>query len=447
MAGLRQLTPLTIKTSRPFMNTVAHYKVVKSFICSIILKNVKCCSAHAQTVSHFSTKKTWRRQHVCRNLRHPCLAVESLCRHFCYQAMGGRQESTTAGVGFDTSSVAKARHIPVMCEEVVESLMPTEGQVIVDMTFGAGGHAKEILSRTPSIKYIASDRDPYAHGLATELASHHNLNGGQLIPVLSRFSELPDHFESLGIAPGSVDAFLLDLGASSMQFDQAARGFALSKDGPLDMRMDGQRFPNNPTAADVVNHLDCQDLTHIIKKYGEESRAQHIANAIIEARYAFGNFTRTQQLAEVIKNVFDSLSFRHDKLYRQSHMATKTFQALRIFVNNELNEIHNGLEIARHYLKLGGRCVVLTFHSLEDRIVKRHFHCIDVDEKPNMTIHDHFRNPNVSNSVDFIEEEYMRRSWRPLSRKIQGPSDVECYRNPRARSAKLRAAVKDDYIV
>ncbi|XP_012941577.1 12S rRNA N4-methylcytidine (m4C) methyltransferase [Aplysia californica] len=334
-----------------------------------------------------------------------------------------------------------------MVNEVLQALQPSDGQVIVDMTFGAGGHAKEILSSSSSIKYIGSDRDPLARRLANRLAAQHRASGNELIPVLGRFSELPTHLSHLGITPGSVDGFLFDLGASSMQFDHAVRGFSISKDGPLDMRMDGHRFPESPTAADVVNTLDPSDLAHILKKYGEESRAREIAHALVEARYAFGNFTRTEQLARVVKSVFNSKAFRHDKLYRQAHVATKTFQALRIFVNNELNELHNGLEVARHFLKPGGRCVVISFHSLEDRIVKRHFHGIDVDQAANLTIHDHFRNANVSFDVDTIKQDYMSRPWRPLSRKVTEPLDEECYRNPRARSAKLRAAVKENYIV
>uniref|UniRef100_A0A0B7AHX3 Methyltransferase-like protein 15 n=2 Tax=Arion vulgaris TaxID=1028688 RepID=A0A0B7AHX3_9EUPU len=334
----------------------------------------------------------------------------------------------------------KAKHVPVMVNEVLQILQPKNGQIIVDMTFGAGGHAKEILKAAPDVRYFASDRDPLANSIAIELASEHSQS--QITPILSRFSEIPIHLHQHGIEPGSVDSFLFDLGASSMQFDMSERGFSLSRDGPLDMRMDGDRFPDSPTAADIVNNLDPQDLAHIFKKYGEERKSLQIAHALVEARYAFGNFTRTKQLADVILTTFNSGAFRQDKLSHHAHVATKCFQALRIFVNNELNEIHNGLEIARHYLKPQGCCVVISFHSLEDRIVKRHFLDIDIDETSNMSIHDHFRNAEVSFDVKTIQEEFMAKVWQPLSRKVMESSEEECYKNPRARSAKLRAALK-----
>lgn len=134
--------------------------------------------------------------------------------------------------------------------------------------------------------------------------------------------------------------------------------------------------------------------------------------------------------------------YRLDKLSHHAHVATKSFQALRIFVNNELNEINNGLEVARHYLKPQGRCVVISFHSLEDRIVKRHFLDIDINTDPNLSIHDHFRNANMSFDIKTIQEDFMVKVWQPLSRKITEPSSDECLRNPRSRSAKLRAALK-----
>jgi len=162
----------------------------------------------------------------------------------------------------------------------------------------------------------------------------------------------------------------------------------------------------------------------------------------VDARYAFGNFTSTRQLAEVVQTVFSSLALRHDKLYRKAHVATKTFQALRIFVNDELNEIHNGLEVARHFLKPGGKCVVISFHSLEDRIVKRHFHGIDLEAAANLSIHQHFRHRALSFDPEHIESDYMTCAWLPVSRKVTEPGEAEVTANPRSRSARLRAAVR-----
>ncbi|GFO18149.1 ribosomal RNA small subunit methyltransferase h [Plakobranchus ocellatus] len=333
-------------------------------------------------------------------------------------------------------------HVPVMAQEILSLLQPKNGQVIVDMTFGAGGHAEKILKAAPDITYFASDRDPVAFRKALAMAS--SVGSGQIIPLLSRFSEVPAHLQHHGITLGSVDAFLFDLGASSMQFDSAQRGFSLSKDGPLDMRMDGERFPDSPTAADVVNNLDPADLANILKKYGEEKKARQIAHAIVDARYAFGNFTRTKQLAEVLSSVFESGAFRQDKLHRQAHVATKTFQALRIFVNDELNELHAGLLVAARYLRPGSSvCAALAFHSLEDRIIKRHFHGLDMDCAGNQTVRDHFRNASLSFNVGEIQKQILQgKAWQPLSKKVACPTEVECLVNPRARSAKLRAAVR-----
>ncbi|KAH9496602.1 putative methyltransferase-like protein 15 [Bulinus truncatus] len=276
--------------------------------------------------------------------------------------------------------------------------------------------------------------------VTVDLAS--TVSCGKISPVLSRFTELPIHLKKLSIQPGQVDAFLLDLGTSSFQFDFPHRGFSLSRNGPLDMRMDGNRFPDQMTAADVVNTLDVADLEHISSKYGEERKSKEIAHAIIEARYAYGKFTQTHQLANIIQSVFNSDVFRQDKMSRPAHVATKTFQALRIFVNDELNEINNGLHILRHYLKDGGRCAVISFHSLEDRIVKRHFHDIDMGQESNVSLHHHFRNSNLTVDMDTVKDEYLNKQWKPLSRKVLEPSEEECIKNPRSRSAKLRAAIK-----
>ncbi|XP_041354468.1 12S rRNA N4-methylcytidine methyltransferase-like [Gigantopelta aegis] len=332
----------------------------------------------------------------------------------------------------------KPLHIPVMASQVINILQPIDGQRYVDMTFGAGGHTKEILSVAPEAEMIVLDRDPVAHELACNLASQYRK--GQVIPLLGRFSDIPLLFSSKNIEPGSVDGIVFDLGASSMQFDQSERGFSLVRDGPLDMRMDGQRLPDQPTAADVVNMLDQEDLYEIIKKYGEEKMAQHISHAIVETRYAFGNITRTKQLADIIAGVFSS-NHRKDMMMRHAHVATKTFQALRIFVNNELNELHNGLEMAFRYLRVGGKCAVLSFHSLEDRIVKRHFHGIDIDAHLNMSMRDHYRNSARVFAREEVEK-LLEKRWKPMSKKVTSTTFEDRMENPRARSAKLRSAVK-----
>lgn len=271
----------------------------------------------------------------------------------------------------DLSSVSteKPPHTPVMLKEVLHYLDVQPGQVVLDMTFGGGGHTKAILNMVPKVTVLALDRDPTAISLAKQLAKEHS---GRVKPLLGRFSELETLLSDMNINQGSIDAILLDAGCSSMQMDQAERGFAISKDGPLDMRMDGERYPDMPCAADVVNTLDQQALASILTAYGEERHARKIASAIVEARRV-NPITRTQQLASVVAGSFPSavVYARKDRLHRPAHVATKTFQALRIFVNDELNELHAGLRAAQAALRPGGRLCIITFHSLEDRLVKR----------------------------------------------------------------------------
>lgn len=331
-------------------------------------------------------------------------------------------------------------HVPVMVEEVKEIFGELMPKTVLDMTFGAGGHSRALLDHLPDCVVLALDRDPYAHKLAQELAEE---RPGKVIPLLGRFSDLSTVLSEVNIAPGSIDGALFDLGSSSMQFDQAERGFSLSRNGPLDMRMDGDRFPGQPTAADVVNLLSEFDLAKILKKYGDEARAKKIAHGIVNARAAFGKITTTQQLADIINSIFPG-AYTRDSLNRNAHTATKTFQALRIFVNNEINELHNGLEIVHRYLRTGGICVAISFHSLEDRIVKRLFHDIDADLENNISIHK--RSKLSSGSTVFTKEELekvtKKTKWEPLTRKVTLPSVKEVFENPRSRSAKLRAAYK-----
>ncbi|ESO86964.1 hypothetical protein LOTGIDRAFT_194513 [Lottia gigantea] len=324
-----------------------------------------------------------------------------------------------------------------MVDEVLSIINPKPNQTFLDMTFGAGGHSREVLRISPDTRVIALDRDPLAHSYAVELQQS---SESTVLPLLGKFTDIERLASDVGIQPGTVDSVLFDVGTSSMQFDTAERGFALSRDGPLDMRMDGSRLPDQPSACEVVNLLSENDLYHIIKKYGEENKARKIANMIVESRYAYGRIETTQQLANIVKSVFD-IEYKKDKMQRHSHVATKTFQAIRIFVNNELNELSNGLEMVHRLLKPGGVCVVLSFHSLEDRIAKRHFHGINLEDEPNMSVRDHYRNSKIAHSMDAVTQ-IMEKCWKPYSKKVITPSDSHCKENPRARSAKLRAAYK-----
>ncbi|MFN3548599.1 MAG: 16S rRNA (cytosine(1402)-N(4))-methyltransferase RsmH [Mesorhizobium sp.] len=309
---------------------------------------------------------------------------------------GGRED---AGGG-------PALHIPVLLDEVLTALAPKPGDTIVDGTFGAGGYTRAILDAGASV--IAIDRDPDAisNGRALEAAS-----GGRLRLVQGAFSQLDIH------AGEPVDGVVLDIGVSSMQLDQAERGFSFRFDGPLDMRM----AQAGPTAADVVNTIKAGDLTRIFGLLGEERHAGRIAR-MVEKRRVAQPFERTRDLAEAI----EALVGRHPK--DRIHPATRVFQALRIFVNDELGELARALFSAERALKPGGRLVVVTFHSLEDRIVKRFI----ADRSGGTGGSRHM--PEVREDAPTFEK----------AGKAIAASDDEAERNPRARSAKLRAAIRTD---
>ncbi|MFN3583114.1 16S rRNA (cytosine(1402)-N(4))-methyltransferase RsmH [Phenylobacterium sp.] len=300
-----------------------------------------------------------------------------------------------------------APHVPVLMNEVVDALAPAPGQTIVDGTFGAGGYTRAILATGASV--IAFDRDPTVRRF-TE-----GLPGDRFRLVEARFSEMD---EILG--EGVADGVALDLGVSSMQLDQAERGFSFMQDGPLDMRMGA----SGPTAADLVNDADPAELARIFFVYGEERESRRIARAIAKRREE-RPFTRTLELAEFIEK---SLGGRRGA---KIHPATRAFQGLRIAVNEELSELEAGLVAAERVLKAGGRLCVVTFHSLEDRIVKS-FLAVRAGRTPTGSRHA----PPVRQGP--------APSFRLLFNGARGPTEAEVAANPRARSAKLRAAVRTD---
>jgi 16S rRNA (cytosine1402-N4)-methyltransferase len=315
------------------------------------------------------------------------------------------------------SSVAGGlvRHIPVLLSEVLTALKPKSGEIIIDGTFGAGGYSKAILSAA-DCRVLAIDRDPEALASSEELASDFP---GRFDAVLGRYSEM----ESLAAANGidTVDGVVLDIGVSSMQLDQPKRGFSFAKDGPLDMRMGAEGL----SAADIVNNFDEAQIAEILFVFGEERRSRAIARALVKARSAAA-ITRTSQLAEIVSGV---LGRARDEA---KHPATRTFQALRLYVNGELEELAGGLSAAERVLAPGGRLVVVTFHSLEDRIVKRFFtRCATPPKEGSRHLPERKR------------EEFLP-SFQLLNRRPVEPSEDEVRSNPRARSARLRAGVRTD---
>ncbi|XP_045147004.1 12S rRNA N4-methylcytidine (m4C) methyltransferase isoform X2 [Echinops telfairi] len=363
-----------------------------------------------------------------------CETEEQTCKYGAQQLSQNQDEDSKAVVQL---------HIPVMVNEVVRCLAPQKGQIFLDMTFGSGGHTRAMLHKESDITLYALDRDPTAYAIAEKLSE---LYPKQVQPLLGQFSQAEALLIKAGVRPGTLDGVLLDLGCSSMQLDAPERGFSLRKDGPLDMRMDGDRYPDMPTAADVVNALDQQALASILRTYGEEKHAKKIASAIVQARSIYP-ITRTQQLASIVAGAFPTSATyaRRDLLQRSTHIATKTFQALRIFVNNELNELYTGLKTAQKCLRPGGRLVALSFHSLEDRIVKRFLLGINMTERFNLSVRQKVSRISRLDSAQKSEERVSTRDplmWELIHKKVLIPEDKDVQDNPRGRSAKLRAAIK-----
>ncbi|OTF78231.1 methyltransferase-like protein 15-like protein, partial [Euroglyphus maynei] len=259
----------------------------------------------------------------------------------------------------------------------------------------------------------------------------------------------------------SFDGAIIDLGASSFQYDDPVRGFSF-RDGPLDMRMDGDRNPRMPSAADVINTLNADELAKIFKVYGEERNAKKIAQTIVDSRFLMKRLNTTRELAELVQSVTSNAFNSKDKIGRPTHPATKIFQALRIFVNNELNELNHIIPVLSKYLKIstpsqssndddnelivnersnGGLLAIISFHSLEDRIVKSHF----VNQYDNNLLlppknDDYIIHPNINHN--FIDQTKRLKLWKFYRKKFQIPTEEEILQNPRSRSAKLRIGLR-----
>jgi 16S rRNA (cytosine1402-N4)-methyltransferase len=305
--------------------------------------------------------------------------------------------------------VSDGPHDPVLLAEVLEALQPGPGRLLVDGTFGAGGYTRAFLQAGAEV--VALDRDPGAAGYAAPLEREFP---GRLTFVRSRFSELDRRLAEAGRE--GCDGVALDLGVSSMQLDEADRGFSFMRDGPLDMRMGRE----GPTAAELVNTAEPAELARIFYVYGEERQSRRIASALARRR-AETPFERTLDLADTVER---ALGGRRGAAI---HPATRVFQALRIAVNEELSELEGGLAAAERALCAGGRLAVVTFHSLEDRIVKA-FLADRSGRRPSGSRH----LPPAARGPE--------PSFRLLFNGARAPAEAEIRRNPRARSAKLRAA-------
>ncbi len=305
-------------------------------------------------------------------------------------------------------------HDPVMRDRIVELLRPSldhEGAIFVDATLGLGGHAAAILRACPAARLIGIDRDLDAHAVARERLGDLNRRATLFHAV---YDELPQILHNIGIS--SVDAVLMDLGLSSLQIDRTERGFAYSVDAPLDMRMNAV---DGPTAADVVNTYAPGRLLRILRRFGEEKFAERIVSSIVTER-ASEPFTHSGRLVEVISAAVPAAGRRSG-----GHPAKRTFQALRIEVNRELEALAAAVPAAIEALTVGGRVAVLSYHSLEDRLVKQTFAALATDRAPRTMP---------------VVPPHLRAELRLLTRGAERPDAEEIATNPRAASARLRVA-------
>ncbi|BDW97166.1 ribosomal RNA small subunit methyltransferase H [Thalassospira tepidiphila] len=304
-------------------------------------------------------------------------------------------------------------HKPVLLREVLEALAPRDGEIMVDGTFGAGGYSRAILD-SANCELYGIDRDPTAVATGRKLEAEYD---GRFHMVEGCFGDMAKLLPAAG-AP-HVDGIVLDIGVSSMQLDQADRGFSFREDGPLDMRMS----MSGPTAADFVNTAEEEDIANVVYRYGEERASRKVARKIIEMR-AEEPFTTTSQLARAVRSVVRKSKDGIDP-------ATRTFQALRIYVNDELGELERAMDAAETLLKPGGRLVVVTFHSLEDRQVKTF-------------MKERSGDPNKMSRRLPGEPEVAVPTFTTITRKAVTGQKDEIRANPRARSAKLRAVARND---
>lgn len=324
---------------------------------------------------------------------------------------GGRRWGAEASCG-------PRRHIPVLLPEVLSALAPRDGEHYLDGTFGAGGYTRAALD-SADCRVTALDRDPNAIRDGQPMVAEY---GDRLRLIQARFGDLLEGIDEIG--EDRFDGIMLDIGVSSMQLDEAERGFSFQSDGPLDMRMSAGAGDDVPTAADLVNRLPERQLADLIYRLGEERRSRQIAAGIVRARTQ-APFERTRQLAETIARAYG----RPPK--DGHHPATRTFQALRIAVNDELGELARALAGGERLLVPGGRLVVVTFHSLEDRIVKRFF-----ADRAGRTPTGSRHRPEL---IQFETPTFRNVNQRPLT-----PGNQEIAANPRARSAKLRAGERTE---
>jgi 16S rRNA (cytosine1402-N4)-methyltransferase len=303
-------------------------------------------------------------------------------------------------------------HIPVLLNEVLEYIGPKDGEIYVDGTFGAGGYTKAMLDAA-GCRVFAIDCDPNVVQFANKMAKEYQ---GRFKFLSGKFSQMAELLRKEGIE--KVNGVVLDIGISSMQVDEAGRGFSFMRDGPLDMRMSAAGID----AAAFINNADEKELADVIYKYGGEKKSRYIAKAVLQAR-AKAPISTTTQFAEIVRGAVRGKKGNIDP-------ATRSFQAIRIWVNDELGELERALGAAKSILAPGGRLVVVSFHSLEDSIIKEFFN------------KESGKDEGQSRHMPLIDSGKPKPEMELITRKVIIPSDREVGNNPRARSAKLRAACR-----
>lgn len=317
---------------------------------------------------------------------------------------------------------------PLMVDEVLKQLELNDGHTILDMTFGEGYHTKAILRTNSKVNVIALDRDPYAFERAKTLAKEYP---GRLKPLLGRISDLPKLLSPIGISENYLDAVLVDVGCSSIQLNDAGRGFSSEIDGPLDMRMDGPDATDTITAMDILMTANEHDLNRILRIYGGEEQCKKLARAIVNCRHTFEPLKSTHQLRDFVRGICD---------VKGNRAVQNVFYALRTFVNNEFNELNYAMLLAEQYLKKGGRLVSLTFNQFEDLIVKRHITGNVLENNPNPVPLKYY-SQSYNLNPDEINE--LRNSqWSPLNKHVITAKGHHHHPDSRVRKAKLRGAIK-----
>ena len=348
-----------------------------------------------------------------------------------------------------------------MYREIISALKPSHGQVFFDMTFGDGGHTRQLLDSNKDITAITLDRDPASYALACELRKEYGEK--RVIPLLGKFSDAPKLLNKIGVHEASLDGIIIETGHSRLQSEDKTRGFNLNFDSPIDLRMDGDRFPSAPTGADVLNSLGSYELSQIFKIYGREKLALKLARTVIDARFMLHSINTTKELYQVIASVSNDVAGLDIDAIKAGASATRVLKSLRAFVNNEYNELQYALVKMRDFLKLdpqvrkiesiatvqdsgqldelkGGKMIVISHGLIEDSIAKNIFTLSTYDSSVNL--YTQLPYSELHEPTEKELEAVKEKSWLSLQKYVRFASEEEVVSNPGAGDARLRQAMR-----